>query len=361
MIKQLKPRLARLGLIKIGGKGEERTAQGGRKWRLPKKLDHFLITTNERTKAGDLIVDKEMMTKCAEVSGQPAEHPKKLDIYLLSDEVEENFQTGYACYMGSTRVCHGDGECAFRRVQKDKGVFSREFYPVKQGNECHDIDKGTTRPTIGIVGGCDPDTCYIYTGKSSNKLVCKPYGRLSCMLAASPKLGGVYVFRTTSWNTISHITKAMEDIKYRCQGVLAGLPLTLVIHPRNVKPQGKDRSVVIYTVSLELHVDFAKFEQLSIAANILEMRKTSIKAIEDTRRQLAELGSEPETKEQAKEFVEEFVPETAGEETIVENGDNGLTDPESGKPIKQPTRQEVKKTHNNNKPKDNKTEETLPF
>ena len=41
-------RLAPIGKIKIGRKGEERTSGGGGKYRLPEKLDHFLITTRAR-------------------------------------------------------------------------------------------------------------------------------------------------------------------------------------------------------------------------------------------------------------------------------------------------------------------------
>jgi len=40
----IKPGLPEMGKIKAGTKGEEVSFSGGKKFRLPKKLDHYIIT-----------------------------------------------------------------------------------------------------------------------------------------------------------------------------------------------------------------------------------------------------------------------------------------------------------------------------
>ena len=48
----LKPRLVELGAVRIGTLGEERTSRSGGTYRLPQKLDHFIVTTNVRDDHG---------------------------------------------------------------------------------------------------------------------------------------------------------------------------------------------------------------------------------------------------------------------------------------------------------------------
>src|SRR5687768_3771278 len=64
-----KPRLCELGKIKIGGLGEARQKQGGGTWRLPRKDDHFTITTLYRDARGDLLPDKELMDQLLDEFG----------------------------------------------------------------------------------------------------------------------------------------------------------------------------------------------------------------------------------------------------------------------------------------------------
>jgi len=46
-----------------GKKGEETTSKSGTNFRLPKRLDHFIITTTEKDEDGDFILDMPLMEK----------------------------------------------------------------------------------------------------------------------------------------------------------------------------------------------------------------------------------------------------------------------------------------------------------
>ena len=111
-IKNLNKRLVETMKIKIGGKGAERTGKKG-SYRLPVKWDHFKVTGLEKDNKDNFIPDAGIMATLGD-------KPKKLDILLLTDDIDKNFQTAYACYQGSKRYCMGDGETAERREEKGK-------------------------------------------------------------------------------------------------------------------------------------------------------------------------------------------------------------------------------------------------
>lgn len=48
MLRNLAPRLAERGKIKIGIKGAKVTSRSGNEFQPPQKLDHFVVTTLER-------------------------------------------------------------------------------------------------------------------------------------------------------------------------------------------------------------------------------------------------------------------------------------------------------------------------
>ena len=91
MIKGIRPALAEGGKIKIGGLGEPRQSKKGGTYRLPVKLDHFLITKTNRVSDdpnADLEPDTELM------AALPADRDGKLraiPIILHSDEIDEVF------------------------------------------------------------------------------------------------------------------------------------------------------------------------------------------------------------------------------------------------------------------------------
>lgn len=234
MIKRtmLQPRLAEVGKIKIGGKGEERKTKAGGTFRIPAKFDHFVVTATERTKEGNFKIDNELMDK---LGGEPRE----LSIRLLFDNIDMNFFTELQFYSGRKLLCHGDGETATRTYNK----AGEDVILVDGKNE----KKATVKEGDIKIVRCNPDTCPIFKdGK------CKPTGILSCALSDSMELGGVYRFRTHSWNSISSILAALEFFASNTKGVLTGLPLKMKMVKKTTEEHGDIEYVTVVLDGLEL-------------------------------------------------------------------------------------------------------------
>jgi hypothetical protein len=206
--------LCRVGNIKIGGKGEVRESRGGKKWQPPTRLSYFNITTMEK---GTLEEDGTTEYKTDEViMTKLGKEPKEIKIRLLFDEIENNLQTSFAKYDSSSRwECRGDGETAEQRK-------------------------------TGKIVRCDGFECPQYKKKKDN---CKLQGVLSCHLEASDMFGAVYQFRTSGFNSISYLITSMSVIKNATCGLLRGIPLSLVVRPKNVELDDGIKTD-IYAVSL---------------------------------------------------------------------------------------------------------------
>lgn len=269
-ISQLQPRLCEIGKIKIGELSERRTT-GGR--RLPKKLDHFVITSLLRDEEGDLLLDEEMNKKIGN-------NCRELDIYLAYDSPELNMPTFYGYFTQSKLRCMGDGVTALRTTEE-----------------------GDKEEIV-----CNPKTCEYFKQKQ-----CKPYGRLSVILSSADRIGGSYVFRTTSWNTLRNILTSMAFIRRISGGVLAGLPLKMRLMPMQVQPKELGRTVRIYTVNIEF--DGSMTALMDAAEQEVKRRiqmGTNMKQIEaEDSKEIAERVRE-EAEERAAEISEEFVPEEEG-------------------------------------------------
>lgn len=269
-ISQLQPRLCEIGKIKIGELSERRMA-GGR--RLPRKLDHFVITSLLRDEKENLMLDEEMNEKIGE-------NCQELDIYLAYDSPELNMPTFYGYFTQSKLRCMGDGVTALR---------------TKEGGDKEEIV-------------CNPKTCEAFKQKQ-----CKPYGRLSVILSSADRIGGSYVFRTTSWNTLRNILTSMAFIRRISGGVLAGVPLKMRLMPMQVQPKELGRTVRIYTVNIEF--DGSMTALMGVAEQEVKRRiqmGTNMKQIEaEDGEAIAERVRE-EAEERAAEISEEFVPEEEG-------------------------------------------------
>ncbi|MCK5600680.1 hypothetical protein KAR91_02355 [Candidatus Pacearchaeota archaeon] len=233
-IKNLNKRLVETMKIKIGGKGEERKKRNSNeKYRLPVKWDHFKVTTLEKNSTDNFIPEKGIMDLLGD-------KPKKLDILLLTDDIDKNFQTAYACYQGSKLFCMGDGETAERRFE-EKGEIVRN------------------------PGPCNTETCEIFKSGA-----CKPSGILSGMLPQAEKVGGVAKFRTHSWNSIINITSSLEAIKLITGGVLFGIPLTMELIEKQTEEHGKVKVVnIVYNGSMEkLQLEAGRQKQLRLSGSV---------------------------------------------------------------------------------------------
>jgi len=226
-IKGLTPSLAEGGKIKIGGLGEERQGKNG-SWRMPVKLDHFILTKTHRDARGDLIQDADLMAALS-ASGFADEDGKlrRLPVMLHSDEIDEVFPTSYAMYQGKKLACRGDGETAHRWEMRDSKRTGRE-------KECK----------------CP---CNLLEG---DKPSCKAHGTLHCSIALPDHAvaGSVHRWRTTSIISIKQLIGSMLQIR-QAVGVLRNVPLQLVVRAVQVTPdtpKGPQQSTV-YVCHLELH------------------------------------------------------------------------------------------------------------
>jgi len=230
MIKKgLSHRLAEVGKIKTGMKGAEITSQGGKKFQPPKKLDHFIITTTERDpKTGNLFEDGDLMEKLGK-------DPRELKIRLPFDSIDKNFFTQFQSYNGGKKICAGDGETAERRgIVEVKGEKGKEQLVIK----------GDALSTVP----CDFETCPIAVADK-----CKVSGILSVFLPQAGDLGGVYKYRTHSWNGVSSILGALEFFATNTGGILQGLPLKLVLVKKTTEEHGNINYATVVIDGEELH------------------------------------------------------------------------------------------------------------
>lgn len=303
-IKGFDPVLPELGKIKIGEKGQRRKSKKSNvEFQPPQKLDHFKVVGLERGPDNNLLIDK----KLHEVVGPK---PRELDIVFPYNDIALNFVTFYAHYSSRTCQCKGNGEVAFR---------------LKQAGEYEQIK-------------CNPESCPLHNPpepKNKNErranAVCKPNGILSVILMKAPRIGGVYKFRTTSYNTVRNLLSSLQMIRQLTGGTLAGIPLKLTLKPQTVTPKGMTGGIVVYVVSVEwpgtIDSLYAKaLESASLRAKSL----TDLRDYEDQARKALTSGPD-ENEDEIIEVTEEFYPE-AVEAELVEDSDKPETATEPPKP-----------------------------
>lgn len=277
-IKGLQPQFPILGYIKIGILGPERTSKGGNKFRVPEKLEYFRITLRVRDANGQFAVDEE-------VHKAIGEKPTELYVTLLYDDPSLNCPARLNCYVGSKRWCHGNGEQALRLDAK--GIYREQACPC---------------PLLTA-----PEQAEQNRGKGQNELLrCKPNGSLGVQLPYKQSSVGIYRFRTTSVESIQSILTVQGAILMRTGGVLAGVPLRLILYPATDNtPGGASRS---WKVTLDLPqggwdaVDEAAREIVKARAT----SRLSMKAIEaQARRQMKALT---EGTDEADQIIDELFP-----------------------------------------------------
>lgn len=282
MIKNLRPGLAERGKIKIGDKGKMITSQRGKQFQPPVKLDHFRITTTERDETDRLIEDPILTKKLSPADGGKI---REIPIRLLYDDVELNFPTWLAAYDGHTLWCIGDGERA-ERLTVDKKQRAARSCPCEHN---------------------DP----LYTGPQK----CKINGRLNVIIDGAERIGGVWTFRTTSYNSVTSILGSLALIKAMTGGYLSGIPLRLVVGPkRAVTPEGQVQTV--HVVSVEYPGPETELLALAEAIGVKRAQHRIVMAdVEKEARKLLELKPIADS-EKPTEIVEEFYPEEVDREIL---------------------------------------------
>lgn len=286
MIKNLMPRLPERGKIKIGAKGQMVRSRQGTEFQPPVKLDHFRITTLERGPDGNFLRDDDFHRRFGE-------RPTEIPVRLLYDDPVLNFQTRYACFVGRTLWCSGDGETAIRL--SETAPRNRQELEALQPRP-HEVQCPCFRQ--------EPS----YQGRDK----CKMNGNLSVIIEGASGLGGVWNFRTTSYNSIVGIMSSMEFIRMVTGGPLANIPLRLRIQRKQATAPTDGSQVTIYVVGLEFEGNVEKLQQTGHQI-ALDRATTHVSIAEiqtEARRRLALAPPDvPLPGDDANDIVEEFYPE----------------------------------------------------
>jgi len=314
------PILAEIGKIKIGAKGRVVESKKGKTFRLPEKFDHFVITMNLKDPSTDTYIpDEPLMKRIAEETNQDPASLKLIPVTLLFDDPNLNFMVRFSCYKNAQQWCVGDGEKAFRLSEKNSGEREQVQCPCQR---------------------VLPD----YSGTDK----CKVFGRLSVIIRGVERLGGVWVFRTTSWNSVRSIMSSMLFIRQITGGILAGIPLVMSIHPKTaITPKGEIQTV--YIVTLEFHgtMDELLQHSLKIRKTRLEYKVQTEVLEEQIRKRFASLPP-VEFEEDERDIAEEFYPES------VLSGDEDTRDAHPDRPK---TQQEEQKEQQKEPQPEEKPEE----
>lgn len=288
MIVNIRPGLPERGHIKIGRRGEMRKGVSGNDFQLPVKLDHFLITTMERGPDKNFLPDTGLMRAIAERTGEPETRLTKIPVRLLYDDVTLNFPTRYAAYLGATLWCSGDGANAQRRAPDVNQIAY-----VGRDCPCERIERG-------------------FKPKDKSDPACKINGVLSVLIDGVAGVGGVWKFRTTSFNSTLGLLGALAYIRAVTGGKLANLPLVLSVSPKQVStPDGQPQTV--YVVGLEFPGTVDQLRQagyeIAMREKQTELRMDNIEA--EARRLLASPDATPGFPGEDHDSLAEFYPAQA--------------------------------------------------
>jgi hypothetical protein len=205
----------------------------------------------------------------------------EIPVRLLYDDIDLNFQTRFACYRGNRCWCSGDGEEA-QRLAGENGKYQEVSCPCERQ---------------------DP----FYNGQDR----CKILGTLQVLIEGTDRIGGVWKYRTTSWNTVNAILSSLALIKTVTGGPLAGIPLWMVLSPKADTVPTTGQNMVVFVVSLEYRGPEQELAELGydIAKRRIEHRVKMEQVEAQARRMLLPPHAEP-IEEQA-ETGAEFYPEGA--------------------------------------------------
>jgi hypothetical protein len=281
-------RVTQLGCIKIGGKGESRPTSGGGTFRLPRKDDHFTITTMNRTASGDLVIDKPLMDQLLEEHADDDGKLRQIPIRVLSDDIDDILQAQYAWYGRKSCGARSDGKTVTWYCCPNPGPKYGTLYkpPI--------VEPWLEEPMLAMKG-------------TDGKPLFKLHGTFNCVIAAKEsRFGGVYRFRTTSLISVKQLYSSLLHVSQLTGGVLIGMPLTLVVRPQQVSPEGK--ATTVYTVHVELRGrGIMELQQQAVQQMqfMLENKQRMLTAQTEYRKLLCAL----ESKEEQAAIADEFHPD----------------------------------------------------
>lgn len=337
-IKGISRRAAVLGHIKIGGRKKINTQNGERT--IPVKFDHFVVTTNEQEELGYVIDDvltrrllndqlrmmkdeateriyenrivdgevrrvliKTIQHTPDDVLEQQNDAVRRILVTLPFDDPDENLVTSLSVYDRNGCRCRGDNESA-DWIDPQTGEATKVACPCNMLKiRLSEDDDPDQRPQHEMAQhGMVP--------RESNGFTCKANGVLRVKIEQARTIGGVYLFRTTSMNSIRQLLDSMNSISAITGGTLAGYPLNLVVEPKRLRPRPNKPAHIGYVVNLIFKADedaFLRYVIEKIA--VREQLKAQLNAREI--QQLPAPGYEPRQEQVAiaEEFYATGVPE----------------------------------------------------
>jgi len=193
-------RMPRLGKIHLGVKVA--TDKQGRNVEYPSATDYFVCPDEVKQIYGD--------------------QPKELDIMFPSEDAElfaPQYLKAYSLTQGL--ICRGNGVKAQRKTDLKTGAVAG-----------HKTDSWDWREV-----SCAPQECELYMKKS-----CRQVMNLLFLLPKVPGLG-VYQVDTSSYHSIVNVNSMVRLLK-GVVGRCCMIPLTLILRPQEVSPQGTTKKTV---------------------------------------------------------------------------------------------------------------------
>lgn len=216
-----------LGAIRIG----KAVVRGDRK--LPQKDDAFTITTQVQDNKGWIVHRLHDEILAAQTPPGTAQAKlRSIPIKLAFDDPELNLQAEYSVFDPKTGrpMCAGDGEKARRR----------------------------TADGVDEVVCAGPEAC-----KYGQEKRCKLFARFNVQIEGQGDDLGVFVFRTTGFNSVRTLTARMDYLRSLTNNRLAGIPLTLRLRAKT--SSNSYRSVVYF-------VDIVPRDNMPLIQAINEMK-----------------------------------------------------------------------------------------
>lgn len=195
-----------IGSIRKGIK-VTKTRDDGTQYQVPKDLDYFRVTFDERE---HLSRQKFLMVYGPE--------PKEINIILPFDEIERVWDPWLEAYTAGRMIARSDGE--------------RFWFLVD--TETRDI----------IVRNGEPFMAYeedkpVGNDENGNPIYAKPVGRLKVIIPELVRTAFLTV-HTTSLHDIDNISQQLQAFKYINNGVIKGIPLVLRRRPKQISIPFKD-------------------------------------------------------------------------------------------------------------------------
>lgn len=245
--------------------------------RLPEKDDQFTITTQVQGKDGWVLHPYDEGIRKALGSKL-----RSIPVRVIFDDPDLNFRAEFSLFDRQTGrpLCVGNGETC----------------------------KRVTPEGLQSLSCPSPGEC-----SWGGKMGCKPYGRLNVLIGDEDELG-TFIFRTTGFNSIRTLTARLQYFQAVSGGVLSCLPLQLKLRGKSTT---QSHRAPIYYADLVIRDGKTLEEAIAEAREIHGQRKAvgfDQAALDESARQGFANGAFEESEEEVPEIVEEFYPETGGEE-----------------------------------------------